>query len=502
MPTFLSIGAPCDAGPACNIESTFQYQCGISADCSQFFYGWSNNTTCLRLDGAGYCCAGNGLCTTNIGTDVGCPPDQACNTQNLVSFEECQTGCANLSKCVLNERITIDTSGVCLINSDTQSAACPPLECQSYCAGQVSNGECMRFMERTYGFCGEKGECVQDITQCKALSPGIVGSGVRCASPDCVRISACEAFIPIDKLIVPELCYEDYSVTCGGNDVNVCGPEGTCVALLPDGSICSVNGQCISGYCPNSTCISRPLPNGDPCQFSRNCASGFCVNGTCCDSECAGTCTSCAKGECTAVTTGACTPCTTRPPASIPGVNFTCVAGVWTASGSIQINTTSVIINVTSTTDTISATGCVNITTGSVLQLNLGSSVLDSIFSSANASQRIRLIESQASCIAGSFDQIQFTCSDQSRCESQCLKGDQEVEGTKSISLLFTYGCASPAGGFPWWGILIAAIAAAALLIAIVIVLFRCTPCLKNRAFPFQQKREQFEHHASVNMSP
>jgi hypothetical protein len=127
-----------------------------------------------------------------------------------------------------------------------------------------------------------------------------------------------------------------------------CGELGQC--NLPQGALCSVDGECASGACADGVCCtntclgpcrscnqptvtgtcqfyaagSNPeaecvggatcngvgacgpppppnLPNGQLCNLGSQCATGFCVDGVCCNSKCDQPCYACGTGICQVV---------------------------------------------------------------------------------------------------------------------------------------------------------------------------------------------------------
>jgi hypothetical protein len=265
-------GIACAIGPFCNpISTVAPGDCTNTANCSQFFSGWSGSS-CLRFDGTGFCCDGAGRCSSQIGAEFSCVPAEACVEGTQVMHATCAPGCKNTTACQRNERITSQSTEVCLSMSPTQDGLCSPLPCDAVAHG-VQSGECMRFTRPTWGFCNRTGQCSEDITQCIAAGAGTTGSGVRCASASCVRPGSCSIYQRMSEVTVGSLCFSDYLQSCDGAG-NVCGAGGSCGPKLFNGQTCVVGVQCQSGNC---------------------------VDGVCCNDICTSPCKTCGTGTCTAV---------------------------------------------------------------------------------------------------------------------------------------------------------------------------------------------------------
>jgi large-conductance mechanosensitive channel len=258
----------------------------------------------------------------------------------------------------------------------------------------------------------------------------------------------------------------------------VSGQQGCAI-----GSSCSLNGTCVSGL----------LSDGATCSRSLQCASQICVNNTCCDSECTGSCKSCNTGQCKNITIGTCAQCDETPPVAFPGAIYTCVEGTWKVEGRLAINSTVLVINVTRVNNTISATGCVNISAESELVIIIDPALVEAIVSGkSNLTDRILSIESEAGCLGGRFKQVKFTCGDQiTGCISPCINAQQETQGSRSLSIIFSFGCDKNiiAGDeAPWWGILIGVVVAVSVIAFVAFILIKYVPAIRKKVFPYDPK--------------
>ncbi len=190
--------------------------------------------TCLSDAG----CTGGSLCDFGACIPPGFkPPGQTC-----VRNEVCSTGVCNFGLCALPGPagfpcstdaacVSGQCAGVCIERCG--DAACDGTE---VCAGPAQDAEPGVFPGTT--------SCNADCGLCQA-GVGFCDEDVDCESP-----------LFCDTVIL-----------------------GHCVALLPDGNLCTADAQCASGDCRSGFCGG--IPNGGPCTSSSLCASGICNIGFC-----------------------------------------------------------------------------------------------------------------------------------------------------------------------------------------------------------------------------
>ncbi len=97
---------------------------------------------------------------------------------------------------------------------------------------------------------------------------------------------------------------EVFNILVGG----ACSTGGTC----PSGLSCVDGVCCESSSCPEGQMCNAPgregvctKPNGSTCSNNTECASGYCVGGFCCESACAGSCRACdSTGTCKLASAG------------------------------------------------------------------------------------------------------------------------------------------------------------------------------------------------------
>lgn len=139
----------------------------------------------------------------------------------------------------------------------------------------------------------------------------------------------------------------DEGTTCPSG--YVCS-SGACMANTPNGTACSVSGQCLSGFCVDGVCCNASctglcracnlagslgvcaniatgtdpanecagatscngagactlFANGTACSLNAECSSGFCVDGVCCNTACNGICQACTAAKKGSGANGAC----------------------------------------------------------------------------------------------------------------------------------------------------------------------------------------------------
>lgn len=260
----------------------------------------------------------------------------------------------NGTACTLNSQCA---SGLCVdgVCCDTScNAVCKRCNitgsmgtCTNIAAGQDPDNECPGATN-----CNGAGACQQQ------LNGSACASGAECQSGFCVDGVCCNSACSGTC----QACNNAGSVgTCsniaaGADPANecagaaVCNGAGACKAL--NGSACSLNSECLSGFCVDGVCCNAActspcqkcnlagsvgfcsnipagqdpdnecagsaacngagtctLNNGSACSSGAQCASGFCVDGVCCNSSCTGLCKACnvagSVGTCSNIVAGA-----------------------------------------------------------------------------------------------------------------------------------------------------------------------------------------------------
>jgi len=340
----------CADGVCCNTACTGTCQActmakkGAGADgvCSSIALGLQDpnaTLTCIgtnACDGANNCKKLNGqTCTTSSQCVNGSCADGVC----------CNTACNGTCLACTAALKGTGADGVCGNIPVNQ----PDTAATATCTGTSS--------------CDGNAACKKNVGQaCTAGSQCVNGNcvdGVCCGSASCGTCQSC-------NLTTPGTCTDIANGNADNNPVgqcvgsNMCDGTGLCKKV--NGQTCTGNvdclmGNCIDGYCCNSTCagtckacniagslgvcsnivsgvdnnatLTCTAPsacdngtckkgNGPTCAVPADCLSGNCVDGVCCDTTCTGTCKACNvsgnAGTCSNVATGSTDPLTCTAP--------------------------------------------------------------------------------------------------------------------------------------------------------------------------------------------
>jgi hypothetical protein len=210
---------------------------------------------------------------------IECDEDLWCDAVTDTCVGPCERG----AWCVTDLNCD-DTQGlVCVVNRcDTPRAVGAP--CQEY-------PDCEEGL-RCAPDPAEPGEwvCLERLANGEACA---VGRPEDCVSGFCNPMSSqCEAASSPGELCPSAshtqcdggYCETDY-VFCTGD--GECAGSGSCnlvynrceyycVALQPDGAMCSLGRECESDACIDGFCRTVPLADGEPCSSDWHCESGFC----------------------------------------------------------------------------------------------------------------------------------------------------------------------------------------------------------------------------------
>jgi hypothetical protein len=363
---------------ACENGST----CIKDEDCVSNFCDEGTCAGCAGDDCAPYLCI-DGACSSSCRGAEDCVPTAFCEGNACIAKKPNGETCGHPSECVSGfcaDGVCCTTAceggcescdgaevGTCatLAEGAAGSPSCNPYVCDGVsatcpesCSG---NEECV-----SGAFCSAGGACVG--TQPNGSSCTTNG---ECASGNCVDGYCC-------------------NTACTGScdACNVSGSLGTCT-VSPAGSpgdpscspylcsgasascatTCFSEANCVSGYyCNGNTCALKQS-NGSLCSTNNQCTSGFCVDGYCCNNGCAGACNACnlssSLGTCTLMPAGsagspscspyACSGSSASCPSSCTN-NAQCLAG-FTCSGGSCIPAP-MCPSCTDDCDGIPATGC------------------------------------------------------------------------------------------------------------------------------------------------
>ena len=288
---------------------------GVNGTCANVTAASDPDTECVGVTN----CNGSGACT-KLPNGSACTTNGAageCMSGNCVDGVCCNSGCgASCNACNVAGSV-----GTC---TPIPSGTDPGNECNGNGGNDVCNGAgqckeingtgCVMGTECLSGFC-QDGVCCNNTCTGTCQSCNLAGTVGMCTNI---------------------ANGQDPGNECAG--VTTCNGAGACTKL-PDGTSCSVAGECMSGNCIDGVCCDTacgaacfscnlggsagtctPIPlgtdpgndcpgnggtdvcngagackeaNGTSCTLGSECASGFCVEGVCCNAACTGDCLSC-----------------------------------------------------------------------------------------------------------------------------------------------------------------------------------------------------------------
>ncbi|MBK8255273.1 MAG: hypothetical protein IPK82_21760 [Polyangiaceae bacterium] len=321
---FCADGVCCSAActGSCQACTAMKKGNGTDGVCGNINTGTDPDAECfgaITCNGSGACgllangatCTNNGECSSNFCVDGVC-----CNTA-------CNTLC-NACTAVKKGTGTDGTCGVVSAGLDPDAECAGTLACNGASLCKVPTGEaCVAGTDCITGFCADGVCCNAACTgSCQACTAAKKGSGT---DGSCGNIA-----ISTDP---DNECFG--AITCNGS--------GACGSLA-NGSTCTANGECSSGFCVDGVCCNSvcntlcnactavkkgsgadgtcgvvasgldpdaecagaqvcngsslcKLPNGEACLLGTDCVSNSCVDGVCCNTTCTGACQACTAAK-------------------------------------------------------------------------------------------------------------------------------------------------------------------------------------------------------------
>jgi PKD repeat protein len=247
----------------CSGSSHYGYECNGTGSC-QYIY-----ETCSP-----YICANNSGCRTS------------CSNNNQ---------CAYSASCINNQCVIPGANGEpCLNAVDCASGFCADgVCCDSGCGGVCescsnASGTCTPIAAGT----DPANECAGAGT-CGGTCDGASGCGFPSSSTSCGATTCSNATLSGFVCDGGGMCISSMG-NCGAYQ---CDATGTACRTS-----CTLDTECAGGAtCELGRCVGAN-PNGTPCSSDSQCGSGFCSDGFCCNARCGETCRSCAvpnqEGSC------------------------------------------------------------------------------------------------------------------------------------------------------------------------------------------------------------
>jgi len=249
----------------CDPESGCMHACRGDGDCTAHGYCDVGSHTCISEKANGGACTGGHECLSGFCVDGVC----------------CDNACSGLCVSCLAVENGKQTDGTC---GDVVDGTDPENECT---AGTTACG--------LDGFCGQ-GRC--------RYAP----AATSCTSPKCVNgtDNASATLTPAGQCDGQGACSQPASRLCPGSV--------TCLSAQEcQPTVCSSDGNCISGYyCNNAGACTAQKPIGGTCTANDQCTKGFCPetshsDAVCCSTSCPLACQGCTSAS-TGLATGTCAP--------------------------------------------------------------------------------------------------------------------------------------------------------------------------------------------------
>jgi hypothetical protein len=214
----------------------------------------------------GLCCAG-AACAPKRAAGSACKDPGDCESGFCTDGVCCNVGC----------------SGACVSCSQPGRTG----ECAPVAAGaRDPHDQCRQDGPETCGqsgFCNGQGGCAKYAT------------GTTCKLAGCIGT---DRFVPASQCDGDGTCVVGLPITCMPS---VCA-DGSCLGSCASDLDCAAPAVCRDGSC-------GPRGEGQDCTMASQCQSGKCVDGVCCNSDCAGSCQTCAlpnaRGKCSPAVMGA-----------------------------------------------------------------------------------------------------------------------------------------------------------------------------------------------------
>jgi len=322
--TKLPNGATCSAGTECTSNFCVDNVCcensctGSCKACTAAKTGGVDGTcgnVAADTDPDSECtteCNGSGACEAANGS--GCMTGSQCQSGNCVDGVCCNTACNG--PCQSCSKV----AGVCSPDFVGQQDLCSMgsiCDASGNCK-KPTGDSCTLGTECLSGFCVDNfccsAACSGSCEACSAAKTGGVNGTCsfiasnndpdnECAGGECNGGGACEAAngssCSMPTQCVSNSCVDNFccDTTCSGT-CEACSmaktgsANGTCSPISantdPDNE-CSANECNGSGACE--------FPNGTICTVNAQCNSGFCVDGVCCSSSCTGSCQACSAAK-------------------------------------------------------------------------------------------------------------------------------------------------------------------------------------------------------------
>lgn len=219
---------------------------------------------------------------------------------------ECQGSlCTGWGPCNLRTEPTLVNGSVCISGAQCLSGYCADgICCDSWCLGTCQACTAAKKGSGIDGTCGPiapntdpEGECLGGT--CSGASACTQSNGTPCTNN-----TQCSSGYCIDDVCCDNLCDGSCNACSAGRKGQ--GNDGTCGPIAAGRDL---QNECNPGECNGSGACNQPQSpqvNGTACVSSGQCASNHCVDGLCCDTACTSTCQACSAAKKGAGADGTC----------------------------------------------------------------------------------------------------------------------------------------------------------------------------------------------------
>jgi hypothetical protein len=276
--------------------------------------GATSCSTNGRCDGAGGCqkykegtlcapetCAGNVYTPASVCSATGqcTPPDSLPCAPFVCNGSACFNACTSDQNCVSPNVCNGNSCGKKMRGAScSQAGECQTGFCaQGVCCDTACDGACAACaLPGTLGTCTAVPNGAPDPAGlCADMGPGGCGTNGRC------QAGACQKYLPgtacKDSTCPAQTTMFTPTSSCDGAGACVTPQGSTCFPFKCGSAVCKASctsdADCAApAVCTGGSCGLKQT--GNACAEGMECLSGFCAQGVCCNSNCNGTCQSCA----------------------------------------------------------------------------------------------------------------------------------------------------------------------------------------------------------------
>ncbi|HMY19183.1 MAG TPA: VCBS repeat-containing protein, partial [Polyangium sp.] len=248
----------------------------------------------------GFCCGNvcTGSCYACSNAKKGAGYDGVCAPINsgLDPDNECNPGECNGSGTCNQAQMLLANGAACASGAQCSSGNCVDgVCCDTACTGGCQACTALKKSGGTNGTCGNIAYDTDPDNECANGSCSGSGTCQFYNGVACTTTAQCLSNYCVDGFCCGNIC--NLSCMACSAAKKGSGYDGACGMI---GNNLDPDNECNPGECNGSGICNQfatPQPNGSLCTFNSNCISGFCVDGYCCDTACTGTCMACSQAK-------------------------------------------------------------------------------------------------------------------------------------------------------------------------------------------------------------